>query len=149
MKREKLHKVAVIEFCSIAQIKKLLKSMYETIETYIMFRKRWKGKVAQSGGSRASWWEKQETEVCSGNKGAMLDYILYIFRSYIAQLYIVDWSFVRLSNSYCKNILCNCILYKMYENIAKGTMDSMVECFFLNQKLQHTIRPGNDQTCVG
>ena len=135
-----MHKVVVIEFCSIVQIQKVLKSMYETIETYIMFRKRWKGKVAQSGGSRASWWEKQETEVCSGNKGAMLDYILYIFRSYIAQLYIVYWS-CELSNSYCKTILCNCILYKMYENIAKGTMDSMVECFFLNQQLQHTIRP--------
>ena len=29
----------------------------------------------------------------------------------------------------------------MHENIAKGTMDSMVECFVLNQQLQHTIRP--------
>ena len=111
MKREKLHKVAVIEFCSIAQIKKLLKSMYETIETYIMFRKRWKGKVAQSGGSRASWWEKQETEVCSGNKGAMLDYILYIFHSYIVKLYIVYT---------VKSYLVNCQIHivKLYCTIA-------------------------------
>ena len=45
MKREKLHKVAVIEFCSIVQIQKLLKSMFKTVETYIMFRKDEKGKL--------------------------------------------------------------------------------------------------------
>ena len=35
----------VIEFCSIVQIQKVLKSMFKTVETYIMFRKDEKGKL--------------------------------------------------------------------------------------------------------
>ena len=40
-----------------------------------------------------------------------------------------------------KCAIVSCIRCMNDENIAKGTTDSMVECFFLNQQLQHTIRP--------
>ena len=136
-----MHKVVVIEFCSIVQIQKVLKSMFKAVERYIMFRKDEKGKLHKVVVVEPAGGKNRRQKFVRAIKGRC-SIIYYIFSALTLHncTYIVYWS-CELSNSYCKTILCNCILYKMYENIAKGTMDSMVECFFLNQQLQHTIRP--------